>query len=424
MKKILLLVLSLLMLGSGFAQPKSFVNQGKKYSVNIIDPLTVADQYWAAKHEGTIQCFQDLAKTVTAVDGEGVQCVDNLVGSSDLDFDGDIVGPAQIQSDFDYGDTAPYPKFHNKGGGFIQIINSTPQRFQSAPNMTGVTAASQMWLIRMTGGTDNEYFIFITNGLGFRDRDAGTGNSTQLGYSSGSGNLGSALRVLQEQIYQLVAIEVHRDASGNAQMYVNGVAYGSPVAIGTNNLTEFAFGSNAHNATLSFYAGAMINGARDENKTNSIIDYWESAYGAMGSYPTDFPYITFDDAGYDDFETWSTGDKSINAPSYTFRNGTEGATEFRLYGSTSSAQATAIGTKFLVATKIRGVDANPGKFIRGTDYGVAPGTQTNVYYWIEVIGVDDLGNRQPFATNGGGILDNQASNYKVVKMYNLLNMAA
>lgn len=375
--------------------------------VPVINPVTFVDQYWAAKHEGTIQCFKDIAKTITAVSGEGVQCFDNLVGTSDLDWEGDIVGPAQIQASFDYGDTDPYPKFHDYGGGFVQILNSTPQRFQSAPNMTGVTAASAMFLMRMTGGTDNEYFHFITNGLGFRDRDGGTGNSTQLGYSSGSGNVGTALRVLTEQVYKLVAIEIHRDSSGNAQMYVNGTAYGSPVAIGVNNIVEFAFGSNSHNATVSCYAGALINGTRDTTKTNNLLAYWANRYGALGSYPS-FPYITFDGGGsYNDFETWVTGDKSINAPSYTFRNGTEGATEFRLYGSTSSTQATAIGTKFLVATKVRGVDANPGKFIRGTDFGVAPGTQTNVYYWIEVLAVDSLGNRQPFATNGGGILDNQ-----------------
>jgi len=373
-------------------------------TVPVIDPVTFVDQYWAAKHEGTIQCFKDTAKTITAVDGEGVQCFDNLVGTSDLDWEGDIVGPAQIQSDFDYGDTDPYPKFHDYGGGFVQIVNSTPQRFQSAPNFSpSYTAGSAVWLMRMTGGTDNEYFHFITNGLGFRDRDEGTGNSTQLGYSSSSGNIGSGLRALIGNVYQLCTFEVYRDAAGNAQMYINGTAYGSTVAVGTNNLTEFGLGSNAHNATLSSYASAFISGARDTTKINNLIAYWANRYGTMGSYPSDFPYITFDGGGsYNDKETWNAGDTSINAASYTFRSPTgkaEGATEFRLYGSTSATQATAIGTKFLVATKVRGVDANPTKFVKGVDYVTA-----NVYYWIEAIAVDADGGRQPFATSGGGLL--------------------
>lgn len=363
----------------------------------VINPATITQRYYSAD-----VAFKDTGKTTPAVDGEGVQAIEDQVADVDLDWIGTITGQAQIQSDFDYGDTDPYPKFHDKDGGFIQILNSTPQKLETG-SISYAGQASMVYFVRLNGGTDNEYFFFVSNGGGMRDRDEGTGNSTQIGSFNTLTTLSSGGRVLTSHVYKTVMFELVRDGSGNLQLYVNGTAWGNNAVVGTNNMTEHAWGSNSHNATISMFASAIYTGARDATKVGQLQKLWEKKHGAVGSYPSDFPYVTFDSGGtYSDKETWNAGDNSINAAAYNFRSPTgkaEGATEFRLYGSTSATQATAIGTKFLVATKIKGVDANPGKFIKGTDY-----TTANVWYWIEVIGVDVDGGRQPFATSGGGLL--------------------
>lgn len=378
----------------------------------VIDPTTITQRYYSAD-----VAFKDTGKTTPAVSGEGVQTIEDQVADVDLDIiPAPPTGQTQHQGpdtgDRDYGATDPYPRFYDSDGGFVQIVNSTPQKFETG-SISYAGAASMVYYVRLTGGTDNEYFFFVSNGGSMRDRDEGTGTTTQIGGFNTLASLTTGGRVLTSHVYKTVMFELVRDGSGNLQLYVNGSTWGENIAVGSNNMTEHVWGSNSHNANISMFASGIITGTRDATKVGQLRKLWEKKHGAVGSYPQDFPFITFDGGGsYNDKETWSTGDKSINAPSYTFRSpigAAEGATEFRLYTSSSSTQATAIGQKTFVAKKVRGVDANPGKFIRGTDYGVAPGTTTNVYYWIEVIGVDEFGNRQVIETQCGGILDNQAS---------------
>jgi len=376
----------------------------------VVDPTTITQRYYSADVS-----FQDTAKTIPAVSGEGVQAVEDQVADVDLDWIGTTIGQVQHQGpdtgDRDYGATDPYPRYYSADGGFVQVVNSTPQKFETG-SISYAGAASMIYYVRLTGGTDNEYFFFASNSGSMRDRDEGTGNSTQIGGFNTLATLASGGRVLTTHVYKTVMFELVRDGSGNLQLYVNGTAWGPNTAVGSNNMTEHVWGSNSHNANIQMFASTIITGARDTTKVGQLQKLWESKHGVVGSYPQDYPFVTFDGGGsYNDKETWNSGDKSINAPSYTFRSPigeVEGATEFRLYGSSSSTQATAIGQKTFVSKKVLGVDANPGKFIRGTDYGVSAGTPTNVYYWIEVMGVDALGNRQVVETQGGGFLDNQA----------------
>jgi hypothetical protein len=374
----------------------------------VVNPTTIATKYWSADNS-----YQDDLMTTPSANGNIVLTIREQIGAvHNLDWIGTIVGAGvEKQNDNDYGDTQPYPIYRSAEGGFVHIRNSTPKKYETQGGSLAIAGASvSYYFVRLTGGTDNEYFFFTSNGGAMRDRDTGTGTTTQLGAFNTLASLTTGGRVLTSHVYKTVFFEIVRDGSGNAQLYVNGSTWGENIAVGSNDMAEFAFGSNSHNANIMNFAGSVISGARDAVKSGKLRKLWESKHGVTGTYS---PLVaTFDGGGsYDDQETWNTGDKSINAPSYTFRSAigaTEGATEFRLYTSSSSTQATAIAQRTYVKTKVRGVDANPGKFIRGTDYGVSAGTPTNVFYWIEVIAVDQFGNRQVIETQTQGINDSQS----------------
>lgn len=390
----------------------------------------------------------------------------------------------------------PYPVFHQEDGGFIHIRNTDAKKFE-----TGVISysgsANIIHLIRLTGGTDNEYWTFVSNGASWRDRDAGTGNTTQVGAFNNLISLSPAVRMLPSIVYKLTKLEISRSPSGNVIPYINDVevggnfhttsttsldmttlgssvnavigtglsyivgtaiefvsrstptkkfnglvtAYNSAtgdvtietitpsgaagavsdfevdryLTTGTNNVQEHVHGgSNSHHANSLIYKSLIYTGLRNTVTEGKITKFFEKRHAALGSYMKDTPSITFDPSGvYNDQETWNTADKSINAPTYVFRSPlglAQGATECRLYTSQSGTQATAITQRTYVegSLQIRGVSARFGKYIRGTDYGTAPGTTTNVFYWMEFIGVDSMGNRAVIETQTQGINDNQA----------------
>jgi len=377
--------------------------------VNVLDPLTITHRYWSAD-----QSFQDDAMTIPSGNNQPVLTIKEQKNSVlNLDWIGTTVGAGvEKQNDNDYGDTQPYPVYHSENGGFIHIRNATPKKYETQGGSLGYTGdVSFYFMIRLMAGLDNEYIFFVTNGPMLRDRDEATGNSTQIGATPTVVTLSTGGRFWTQYAYQLIFVEIHRLADGTAQLYINGDAWGEAVNIGTNTINEFAFGSNAHNANVMNYKGAIRTGIRDAGVSTQLMNFWETKHGAVGSL---FPGVTalFNPGGVlDSKETWNTSDKSINAPVYVFRSPTgapEGATEYRLYTSQSSTQATALTQRTYVKTKIRGVDANPTKFIRGTDFGVDAGSPTNVWYWIEIIGVDSNGVRQIIETQTHGILDFQS----------------
>jgi hypothetical protein len=373
----------------------------------VVNPTTITARYYSADVS-----FKNTSKTTPAVDGEGVQTIEDQVGDVDLDWIGTITGKVQLQGTDVYGDTDPYPRYHSEDGGFIRISNSEPQKFETASiSYTGEITTYEFY--RLAGGTDNEYWNFVSNRVGsMRDRDSGTGNSTQLGGTNSLVTWSPADRLYPDIVYKKNMMATHRTAAGNAQFYLNRTARGPVTAIGTNTMTEFAIGSNSHNANLDYFAGAVVNAAYSATTAGQLQKLWEKKHGDVGTYSEDYPMITFDNgSAWNDQETWTTGDKSWNAPSHTFRSpigAAEGATEVRFYTSTSSVQATAIANRTYVGTKVVGVDANPYKWIRNVDFNVGLGTSpTNVYVWMEVTAVDEFGNRQPIPTQTQGANDSQ-----------------
>lgn len=312
----------------------------------------------------------------------------------------------------------PNPEWRSEDGGFFHIRNTRAQQL-ATNGITGLnaTAAFALYYYQFTGGTDNEYFFFRSNGPAVRDRDAGTGNTTQVGQWNNLLSLTTGGRIALTIPGKKGVMGVVRDGSGNVQLMWDLANWGENIAgVGVSNWTDLGTGSNNHASNGNFYAMAVISGAYDATKSGRFKKLCEFNNGNTNTPSRDYPSVTFWNGGtFSDQETWNSTDKSINIPTYTFYSPTglsEGATELRLYTSNVATQDPAVEQRTYVegSLQIKGVTSGFGKFIRNTNFGTsgAPtSTKSNLWYWVEVIAVDSGGGRQKIETQTQGFLDNQ-----------------
>jgi hypothetical protein len=354
---------------------------------------------------------------IAPASGEGiVKILDTGTGPAlSLDFIGTIVGKVQKQGLYLYGDTDPHPRWYSDEGGFMQIVNTWPQKFEiSSLNIAGDVNA--IYAIRILPGQNNENFLNVSGGFGMRDRDGATNRvDVMLTAVEGfSGFSGGGRLLTSTYIGKLIILEFERVSGVGIRLYVNGVAWngGQLVSTGEANLTEFVLGGNTHMTPVSWIAGGLYTGARSSLQYDIFRAYIEYFHGSINSYPRHKPLITFpvDSTAGPGALTWNAVSKSIKGPAYTFHSvgAIEGASECSLYSGTTSSTATAVENRTWIMTKDKVTHGDDfDEFFRGVDYGAAPGVATNVMYFLEYYGIDSSGRRQTVASVTQEILDNQ-----------------
>lgn len=383
-----------------------------------IDPSTYLNRFYSARPGGVLNFSGN-----EPADYEGVFTIldqGTTVSKVNLTYIGATTGLVQKQgsNNDEYGDTDPYPHLNDVDGRFVQIVNSgLGQRFETNPGVSYAGAVTIFYLIRLNPGQANEYDFNVSNGFTMRDRSSG-GNfevgivGAALTFSAGGrlhvpANFGKWLLVVAERVEETPG----SGTFNRMRVNINGTWWngGELLATGTTPITEHVWGGNSHMSNNSFAASGIYHGAFNQDVYDNFRAYCEYYHGAIGEYSVNEPRINFD-AG-DGTLIWQTADKSINGPAHTFyspHGAIEGATEIRLYGSNSATVTTAIENRTYIMTKVVGVDANPYKFIRGTDFGTPgePATQTNVQYWLEYLAVDSSGRRQRIASITQNFRDN------------------
>lgn len=300
-----------------------------------------------------------------------------------------------------------YPKFHQEDGGFVHITNSISQRLETSSTLGTISGDfCGAYIIRLTGGTYNESAFGGSNGFVFNDDEpngvVSIGQFNSLVDFSGGGRVQNH----EDYNYVLLLIELERQSDGSLRLWVNGTAWngGEAVAAGTNNMTEHYWGVNAHAADCNFYISGIYTGTRDTTKINRFLKYVTKRHGAIGSYPQDYPMVTFNaSAGeIDDTLIWNNTLNRFELPAYTFRSpigAAEGATEVVWFGTQSNSISVSIGQRTFIKRRLLGVDSDFGYLERGVDFGIgAAETATNVRYQAMLIGVDEFGNRQVVGT--------------------------
>jgi len=320
-------------------------------------------------------------------------------------------GKSERISDVAYG--SGLPKFFNKHGGMIFIANTFDRHFETSAITPAIAGACTFIKFRISlGGTLNEYDDNSSNSLGMmRDR---SNSNLSWGKTNTEVNPGVGGLPAMYKVHMYVG---YRNASGQLYAEVDGVPYnsGTLMSIGTNNITEHALGATGHPMdSLKLGADVLISGTQTTGDAAwlSLVSSWRSWFESncgitLGSYPTQFPMVTFDSGGYDDDPIWQTATKRLLLP--TSINPLNGVTSYEVtWWEGGLVNGDQYENRTLLVKKT-GSDPTLLYAERGVDWGIgAPTTTTLLWICAEVIGITAGGVRCPFPIKTKFKIDNAA----------------
>lgn len=282
-------------------------------------------------------------------------------------------------------------------GGLIFIPNTFDRHYETG-TMTAISGACTAIKFSIPlAGTLNEYESNSSNKLlSIRDR-----SNNRIAWGRTNTEVDPTTGGIPD-MYKVHMYVGYRAADGNMYAEIDGVPYngGTLMAIGTNNITEQAIGSTGHPADFlhgpCFYiAGTQTPG--DAAWTAMIAAYraWYEDFSGLtlNSYPTAFPYATFDGGGFNDTLIWTNATNRFTLPSsLTLKNG---ATSWRV---TWWEGGTVNGVQYENRTHLKtqtGSSISDFFLARGVDFGSDPETVTNLWICAEVTALNGV-EEMPF----------------------------